>query len=91
MIRVAVEGYGQCKINALAENIISALEYDSLAVLVLEKLCMLVSGSELIVGLVRRVRDAVLEKSPGILDMLLKHSCSNDKAFERVPCGYFNF
>jgi len=32
----------------------------------------------------RRVRDAIIERSPAILDMLVKVCSSNDKSFNRV-------
>ena len=84
MIRQALETYSECKINVLAQNIINSLEYDNSAVFVLEKLGNIIFVRSDRIASDLRLRNAFLDKSPTILDMIVKLTCSNEKAFEKV-------
>lgn len=84
MIRRALETYSDCKITALAQNLVNSLEYDTCAIFVLEKLGNVHRHLVSRIAMDRRLRDAVLDKSPAILDMIVKLTYSNEKSFEKV-------
>jgi hypothetical protein len=79
----SLKDFSECKIKALAANVVGSLEYDVSALPVLETIgtysCDLAKSA-----LDVRLRDAILKENPAVLQLVLKAACINENAFERV-------